>query len=179
MSISRSVKAPRFSWHISTGFVCAYDAQAVFVCFSQAHISIPSSTPNHPQPRLSFRCIHISGTGPNGACTRAHAHIPQGAIRLSGNNTHPGLNAEPPTAPLVLPLCTCSGYRPASGPVPGHTNPGLMCLISVYHHEMSWTQQQAHPSTTLTTQTCSGRCELRSVRFGTRASLASCAQDWT
>ena len=104
---------------------CALDqaARQPSSSFYQAHISIPSSTPNHPQPRLPIRCIHISGTGPNGACTRAHAHIPQGATRLSGNNTHPRLNAEPPAAPLVLPLCTCSGYRPASGPVPMNTKP--------------------------------------------------------
>ena len=39
----------------------------------------------------------------------------------------PGLNAEPPTAPLILPLCTCSGYSPASGPVPGNAKSAILC----------------------------------------------------
>ena len=107
--------------------MCAYDAQAVFVCFSQAHISIPSSTPNHPQPRLSIRYIRISGTGPNGACTRLTHIYRREPPAYPITTSTPGLNAEPPTAPLVLPLCTCSGYRPVSGPVPGNAKSAILC----------------------------------------------------
>ena len=117
------------------------------MCFSRAHISISVSTPNHPQPRLSIRCIHISGTGHNGACTRAHAHIPQGATRLSGNNTHPRAQRRTihsSACPSAVHVIGCEApapnlterssllteqvkTRPASGPVPGNAKSAILC----------------------------------------------------
>ena len=103
---------------------CALMMQRLSSCAFLGRTSpSPGSTPNHPQPRLSFRYIHISGTGPNGACTRLTHIYRREPPAYPATTPTPGLNAKPPTAPLVLPLCTCSGYRPASGPVPGHTAP--------------------------------------------------------